>query len=433
MKQTFRLKISVLSVALLFCSVSVLAQHVEHGGKHVDDIANEEHHHDHDHSSPIHSHDDFNKYFLAVHGITLFNATNVLNDRFENPDGATKQWNATASLPLFATAFGFGITDKTKIFAKIEFEHGGIGGHQHAGEHGHEAHVGLEKSGAVVLERVYLLHKFSENFNLRIGKMPVPMGQMYLAHEPITYRATLQGRADGKVIPHEWQEIGFSLFGDITPAWGYQLYCVIGLDADYFSPENFVSEGKQSRFERNFYSTPAFVGRIDYKGIDNLNIGLTGYYGNTDLNTQDQTQPRRNISVTLAELSVVYKTNELHAVSNVILGNATNTEKLDTPIAQQAMAATVELGYNLNSKNPNNSLWLFGRVDYSNPIYKMPNGIVGDVRAKETAITGGINYFLNSSVAIKAEYFHRLVGNENINNEQGVSVGAVFSFAAVNK
>ncbi|PID60987.1 MAG: hypothetical protein CR986_03290 [Ignavibacteriae bacterium] len=330
------------------------------------------------HDAHEHDHDAYEKCFVALHGVMLFQGMSFLEEeeRFENQNGSPKEWNSSASIPTFSVGMGYKFSKRTEFFAKAEFEYGGFGGHQHLHEHGDEANIGLEKSGAVTIERVYLTHKFSESFKLRMGHMPIPMGQVYLAHEPTAYMASINAKADSKIIPGEWQETGISIFGKLSHQFDYQFMCVTGLDADYFEPYNFVSGGKQSRFEKIYFTSPALVGRIDYN-INNLKLGLVGYWGSTDHNAQDQQHEGRNINVALLEFDTRYRTNKWHFLANIITGNATNTEKLDEPIAQSALSGSVELGFNLNHNesifnNHENALWLFGRIDYSNPMMNMP-------------------------------------------------------------
>ncbi len=386
-----------------------------------------------------HDHDQYEKCFVAVHGVILFQGMNFLekDERFKNANGSPSNWNATASVPMFSVAAGYKFSEKTDFLAKIEFEYGGFGGHQHIHKHGEKAHIGLEKSGAVTVERVYLTHKFSEHFKLRMGHMPIPIGQVYLAHEPIAYMASISAKADSKVIPREWQETGISIFGKISDKFNYQLMCVTGLDADYFEPYNYISGGKQNKFEKIYFTSPALVGRIDYH-IHNLKLGLVGYWGKTDRNAQDQNHVGRNINVGLLEFDTRYRTNKWHFLGNIITGNVTNTKKLEKPIAQNALSGSMELGFNLNHgknifKKHENAFWLFGRIDYSNPMMNMPTGYKADIRAKEMSLTGGINLFINKSIAIKADYEYIFVGNTSVNNEQILSLSAVFSFLPYKK
>ncbi len=260
-----------------------------------------------------HDHDAYEKCFVAVHGIMLLQGMSFLEEeeRFENQNGSPKEWNSTASIPTFSLGMGYKFSHKTDFFAIVEFEYGGFGGHQHLHKGDKEADIGLEKSGAVTIERVYLTHKLSEGFKLRMGHMPIPMGQGYLAHEPTSYMASINAKADSRIIPAEWQETGVSIFGKLSDKFNYQLMCVTGLDADYFEPYNFASGGKQSRFEKVYYSSPALVGRIDYN-INNFKLGLVGYWGNTDRNAQDQQHEGRNIDVSFLELDARYRTNKWH-------------------------------------------------------------------------------------------------------------------------
>ncbi len=91
------------------------------------------------------------------------------------------------------------------------------------------------------------------------------------------------------------------------------------------------------------------------------------------------------------------------------------------------------MAFNLNHNesifnNHENALWLFGRIDYSNPMMNMPANYNSDIRAKEMSITGGINLFVTKSIALKADYEYIFVGDSSINNEQIISLSTAFNF-----
>lgn len=55
---------------------------------------------------------------------------------------------------------------------------------------------------------------------------------------------------------------------------------VAGLNADGFGRDNWVAGGKQGLFEQDNFTSPAYVARLDYKGVPGLRVGAAFYYCN---------------------------------------------------------------------------------------------------------------------------------------------------------
>lgn len=49
---------------------------------------------------------------------------------------------------------------------------------------------------------------------------------------------------------------------------------VAGLNADGFGRDNWVAGGKQGLFEQDNFTSPAYVARLDYKGVSGLRAGV---------------------------------------------------------------------------------------------------------------------------------------------------------------
>ena len=53
---------------------------------------------------------------------------------------------------------------------------------------------------------------------------------------------------------------------------------MVGLNANGFDRNNWVAGGKQGFFEVDNFTSPAYVARLDYRGVPGLRIGGSFYY-----------------------------------------------------------------------------------------------------------------------------------------------------------
>ena len=90
-------------------------------------------------------------------------------------------------------------------------------------------------------------------------------------------------RVKPQIIPSTWRETGLAFFGSFGKGYArfdYQAMIVAGLNADGFGRDNWVAGGKQGLFEQDNFTSPAYVARLDYKGVSGLRAGVAFYYCN---------------------------------------------------------------------------------------------------------------------------------------------------------
>lgn len=104
-----------------------------------------------------------------------------------------------------------------------------------------------------------------------------------------------------------------------------------------------------------------------------------------------------------------------------------------TPVASAAQAWSGEIGYDVFSLLPSPSrykLYPFVRYEYYNSMEETSGDIFAVPRFERTVATGGLNFFLNDNVVLKADYSHREFGLDNYNTENtiGIALGYVGDF-----
>lgn len=75
------------------------------------------------------------------------------------------------------------------------------------------------------------------------------------------------------LLRHETGLEFFGSFGKGYARFDYQAMIVAGLNADGFGRDNWVAGGKQGLFEQDNFTSPAYVARLDYKGVPGLRVG----------------------------------------------------------------------------------------------------------------------------------------------------------------
>ena len=106
---------------------------------------------------------------------------------------------------------------------------------------------------------------------------------------------------------------------------------VAGLNPDGFGMLNWVQGGKQGLFESDNFSSPAYVARLDYKGVPGLRLGASAYYCHDVLKNADKSWKYSSISrsaLKIFSFDGQYKNPYVTARANVIWGNLDNASAI---------------------------------------------------------------------------------------------------------
>ncbi len=196
--------------------------------------------------------------------------------------------NGTLDVHRMIMFLGYNFNSKTQFISEIEFEH----------------------VSEVYVEQAYLQHKLNKYVNLQAGLLLVPMGLINLYHEPTTFNGVERPVIDSKIAPTTWREIGLGLQGNILEAsLKYQLYLMNGLSGydgstGLFSGSKTLRSGRQKGAE-SYISSPNISGRIQYYGLGNLNLGLSGYFGKSQSKLYDGIDRANNSLIQKADSSTV--------------------------------------------------------------------------------------------------------------------------------
>lgn len=353
---------------------------------------------------------------------------------------------ANVDVERLAFEVEYKLTDRIRLEAEVEFEHGGTGStmefdkFEEFGEYEQE----IEQGGEVVLEKVAAEILIVPEFNVRLGHFYVPVGRLNSDYEPNDYFTTQRSEAEVNIIPGVWHETGIGVFGDVGPL-RYQAVLVNGLDATGFSSAMWIVRGHQTKFEMANAENLAVAGRLDYRFMPELEVSVSGYFGNS---ADNRPKPDLNVPahVGIGEMHVDYNAGPLTlrglalygtlqnaaAVSRANRSLSNNLNAKRTPVGSAALGWFVEAGYDvlsfLSPKAAGDASWspeldLFARYDFYDTMYKVDAGIFDNPRWERTVWTGGINYRLAPGFVLKGQYSHRALGLSADNIEDTFSLG----------
>jgi hypothetical protein len=336
------------------------------------------------------------------------------------------------------------VNDWLHFNSEIEFEHGGTGvtiefdPFEEFGEFETE----VEKGGEVEIEKLEAVFTLRPAFNIRVGRLYVPVGLLSSHDEPDEYFTAGRNETEVALIPTLWHEIGINVFGTLGRA-RYQALLINGLDATGFSSANWIVGGWQKRFEQANANGLAVVGRVDVDVAKGTSVGVSGYFGNSADNRPkaDLTVPA---NVGIIEGHAVVECGPFKARGLLLYGHLQNSGAVSdanrnlsnnlnvkrTPVASAALGWFVEAGYDvlplLTSAPPgpgHRGLDLFARYDWYDSMYDVAPGIFDNPRWERHVITAGLNWRIDPTFLVKGEYSHRTLGLTTANTEDTIALG----------
>ena len=357
---------------------------------------------------------------------------------------------STIDLERFVLEPSYKLSPRLRLRAEIEFEHGGTGASvefdrfEEFGEFEYE----IEKGGEILLEQLTLDWKFRDWLHLKVGHFEVPVGMMPFRDEPTEYFTVTISEMETSLLPVNWNENGISVYGNFgkKKRWYYNLAVMNGLDNSAFSSAGWVQRGSQKRFEMVNAENMALVGRFDFVDGEENRIGVSGFIGNS---TGNRPKPDLDVPawVGIADVHFLWEFEPFEVAGMAMYGTLSNSEAVSnanrnlsnnlnvkrTPAAAAAVGTFLEAGIELfdllhkkPGRHPDSELYVFGRYDYYDSMYKTQGEVFNNPRWERHTWTAGVNYDLNPYVRLKAQYAVRKLGIPTANLERTFSAGLGF-------
>lgn len=333
--------------------------------------------------------------------------------------------NGTLDVHRLVMLFGYQYNDRTSFVTEIEFEH----------------------VKEVFIEQAHINYKIADGLSFRGGLILIPMGIINEFHEPPTFNGVERPNVDSKIVPTTWREIGAGFHGNLyNLSLKYQLYLVNGF-ASYnggglIKGESGLRSGRQ-KGAKSIISSPNISTKVNYYGISGLNLGIAGYFGNTQssmLHGIDKTDPAKLqqadstvVGVNMVGLDVSYSKKGFGIKGQLIFASLNNALEYNTftgkDLGSKMLGHYIELSYDLFNKSDFNwqKLVPFIRYEkYNTHQDHYDSSLINDLYNR-TDLTMGLGWWLSAGAVLKADYqILNSAGSDDSVNRINLGVGIMF-------
>lgn len=398
--------------------------------------------------------DGYRKYRVGGYGEILAQFKNYGINRFNGTAQGNSDFKRnTISIPRFVLAGDYKFNKHWMLGMEVEFEAGGTGtAYEIENTENGEYETEVEKGGEVALEQFHITYRLNNAFMVRVGHQIVPVGLTNTHHEPVNFFGTVRPEGETTLLPSTWHETGLSILGEVGKQWtlfDYQAMVLAGLNANGFDRNTWVAGGKQGFFEVDNFTSPAYVARVNYKGVPGLRLGASFYYVHNAAANSDKPQTYTfDVPVRIWSVDAQYVHRYFTVRGNILGGKIGNSSLLTAknnrlsskspysrlaPIAERGVSYGAEAGIHVKGFVRNPKWWditPFFRYEYYNPQEKVvvdANNLKGaDDRLKTHMWVAGLNYRPLPYLVIKADYTHRSIGDGKYKSENEFALGVAF-------
>ncbi|HLQ37363.1 MAG TPA: hypothetical protein VK348_06165 [Planctomycetota bacterium] len=265
-----------------------------------------------------------------------------------------------------------------------------------------------DEGGEVAVEFAHLDYESSRALAVRAGLVLVPMGLYNEKHEPTEFMPATRPETERRILPTTWREGGLGIHGE-AGEFAYATYAMTGFAAARFDATGFGEVSQEGN--RVAGDALALVGRLDWRGIDDLRVGVSGYHGRTG-----QERDAAGLSIPELDTSIVEVHGEWRPERFVVRGVFASAWVADATAFDAATGAGVarrlegyygELGYDVLPslcQDTKGHLLPFVRYEHIDTQKQMPSGVPRDPLQADEIFTFGLQYRPIPQLAIKVDY-----------------------------
>lgn len=327
--------------------------------------------------------------------------------QYHQPLSSEIRQNGELDVHRMVMLFGYQFSERTQFVTELEFEH----------------------VSEVYVEQAFLQHKINKSINFRAGLLLIPMGIVNEYHEPTTFNGVERPLVDNKISPTTWREIGFGLAGNIQPAnLKYQAYLVNGFNGYDGTAKLNGKSGLRSGRQKgasSYISSPNFSAKVEYYGIRGLNLGLSGYFGDTQSKLYNGIAKENDAALAKADSSVVgitmigldarYNLKGLQLRGQLYSVSLSNTNEYNrftgknktTPndLGSKMTGYYVEAGYNVfrHFEKVQTELVPFVRIEGYDTHAEVASNITRNQSYKNSVVTAGLTLKLAKGAVLKTD------------------------------
>ncbi len=331
------------------------------------------------------------KVYYSKNPLSIGGYGELYYSKYQDGVGTGSTKDAYGDTYRFIPYIGYKFSDNIILNSEIEFEHG----------------------DTVAVEQLYVDFVLDPLATIRVGHQLVPMGYVNLYHEPTLFNTVQRPDVEKQLIPSTWHELGLSVYGQ-TEDFEYQVGTFTALDMSSTNPnlgtprsdKDWIRKarvGNESDSSTAGMENMAIVARLDYNGINGLQVGVSGYTakaGNAVIANQEEGR------MNMFDIHATYQNEGFKARALYTESRLSNADSYKTDMPESARGGYVNLEYNILPifAQTNHRMPLFFQYENYNLATKMANG--GSFGTTESYTTG-LNYFPHDQVVLKAEYMLR--------------------------
>lgn len=180
--------------------------------------------------------------------------------------------------------------------------------------------------------------------------------------------------------------------------------------------------GGRQKGASSYISAPNFTGKVEYFGVRGLNLGLSGYFGNTQSTLYNGISKDDNAALAKADSSVVgismvgadarYSFKGLKLTGQIYYTAFSNTEEFNAftknkgggNIGSSMFGYYIDLGYNvLRTLDTEKQLIPFVRYSNYDTHLTVSKNITDNLAYRKNVVTTGLSFFPTSGAVVKAD------------------------------
>lgn len=346
------------------------------------------------------------KVYYSKNPLSIGGYGELYYSKYNDSVGTGNTKDAYGDTYRFIPYIGYKFSDNIILNSEIEFEHG----------------------NEVAIEQLYVDFILDPLATVRVGHQLVPMGYVNLYHEPTLFNTVQRPDVEKQLIPSTWHELGLSVYGK-TDTFEYQMGVFSALDMNHpttgtpVSDKDWIRKARVGNESDKGMDNMAVVARLDYNGINGLQIGISGYTGKAG--NAKVTGKSQEGQMSMVDIHALYQNEGFKARALYTQSHLSNADSYKTDMPESARGGYVNLEYNILPYFAQTSqrLPLFFQYENYNLATNMANGTSFGTTE---SYTYGVNYFPHDQVVLKAEYMLR--HNENTATSASYSNEGIYSF-----
>lgn len=309
----------------------------------------------------------------------------------------------------FIPYIGYRFNDWIVMNTEIEFEDGGARSDN------------TKNYKYAIVEFSYIDFLLDPTYNLRVGHVLVPFGNINLNHEPTAFLTADRPLIENFIIPSTWHTNGALVYGE-KDKFDYHVGLVTSPDAAKFTEGRFIQQGREGA--KQYTDDLTAVARFQYNIQPGLDVGTSIAYG--------ESTKKEDVTYTLAEAHVSYKNNgfdiQALAVMGQLGGDYKKLNSTENTLSGSVNGQYLTVGYNvLKGLKTSHKLYAVGEIERLDMDADSETTNVDNNRFNEYTV--GLAYFPDPKVVVKGEYnLKDYASNAKLADEKAIQASLGFIF-----